>query len=152
MIPYAGGMKYLHYAIFLTLMIPCLAWAQTDEKAILSVEKALMAAVLKGDAAAADQYMASDSVFVAPDGSVTSKSGMLSDLKSGDLKLTSSKDSDMKVVASTADMAVVTYSTVDKGSYKGEEIDGTFRWMDVLAKRDGKWQVVASQGTEVPEK
>ena len=143
-------------------MLPCLALAQSTsspaaggndaDQAIRTIEKALMAAILKGDAAAAEQYLASDAVMVAPDGSVSKKSGFLSDLKSGDIKLTSSVDSDMKLVASSADMAVVMYSTVDKGTYKGEDIGGTYRWLDVFAKRDGKWLLVASQGTEVPKK
>jgi len=46
-------------------------------------------------------------------------------------------------------MAVVTYATTDKGSYKGKDISGEYRWTDVFAKRDGHWQLIVGQGTAI---
>ena len=47
------------------------------------------------------------------------------------------------------DAAVVTYSTMDKGTFKGQDISGRYRWTDVFARRGGTWQIVAGQGTRI---
>ncbi|MDQ6655085.1 MAG: nuclear transport factor 2 family protein [Verrucomicrobiota bacterium] len=152
-------MKYLQYITLLAIGVPTIAFGQTKnaaagdaDQAIKKIEADLLAAVLKGDAAAADQHMAAGFVFISPDGDSEDKAEILSDMKSGKLKLTSSQPSDMKIIASDADMAVATYTSVDAGTYDGHDIGGTFRWMDVFAKRDGKWQLVAEQGTRVEKK
>ena len=87
--------------------------------------------------------------FTAPDGKTSSKTEFLADLKSGDLKIESSTIKDMKVQAADEGMAVVTYATTDKGSYKGKDISGEYRWTDVFVKRDGRWQLIVGQGTAI---
>jgi ketosteroid isomerase-like protein len=74
---------------------------------------------------------------------------MIADLKSGDLKIESSTPDDMKVQV-YGNTAVVTYGTIDKGTYKGKDLSGKYRWMDVFVRRNGRWQIVAGQGTPVP--
>jgi len=39
----------------------------------------------------------------------------------------------------------MTYRSTDKGTYKGKDISGEFRWIDVFANRGGRWRVVVSQ-------
>jgi hypothetical protein len=38
-----------------------------------------------------------------------------------------------------------------KGTYKGQDLSGNCRFTDTWVKRNGKWQVVASQYTKVLE-
>jgi ketosteroid isomerase-like protein len=57
--------------------------------------------------------------------------------------------SDMKVQVAGADMAVVVYRSTDKGTYKGKDVTGEYRWLDVFVKRDGKWQIAIDQGTQI---
>jgi hypothetical protein len=79
------------------------------------------------------------------------KAQFIADIKSGDLALESSEISDMKVrVYGTA--AVATYSTPDKGKYKGKDIGGRYRWTDMFVRHGEKWQLVAGQGTPLPAK
>jgi ketosteroid isomerase-like protein len=62
----------------------------------------------------------------------------------------SSKSEDMKVQV-YRDTAVVTYRSTDKGNYKGNDISGRYRWTDVFVKRNGRWQVVSTQGTRIAQ-
>jgi len=69
-------------------------------------------------------------------------------VKSGTLKIQSTEISDMKVRV-FGESAIATYSTTDKGKYKDRDISGRYRWIDVFLHRAGKWQIVASQGTQI---
>lgn len=123
--------------------------AAADAEAILmKMEHDATAALLKKDAAGFGRIFADDAVLTGPDGAVQTKAQLLADVKSGALVLESSEMSDMKVRVH-GDAAVVTYATNDKGTYKGQDVSGRYRWTDVFVRRGGSWQIVASQGTPV---
>ena len=151
------GMKYyLILILALGLALPTVALAKekgtnatADEATLKKIEQEILDGILKSDTSAAEKYMASDYLGVGPDGVTQNKSEFLSDIKSGTLKLESSKYSDMKVQVADADMAVVMYRSNDKGTYKGKDITGEYRWLDVFVKRDGKWQIAIDQGTQI---
>jgi len=120
------------------------------EQTLMTMERDATAALLKRDTAAFGRLFAEDAVLTTPDGTVQSKPQLLADVKSGDLALESSEITDMKVQV-YGDSAVVTYSTTDKGKYKGQDIGGRYRWTDVFVRRAETWQIVASQGTRIPQ-
>ncbi len=135
----------------------CSGFAQSKEKAstgteqaVLGIERELLHAVLKGDASADEHYLAETYVFTGPDGTVENKAQTIADLKSGDLKLQSASLDSPKVQV-YGDTAIVTYSSNDKGTYKGKDISGTTRWTDVFVKHNGHWQVVACHGCMSPK-
>ena len=101
-------------------------------------------------ASANERYLADTYVFTGPDGTVENKAQAIADLKSGDLKLQSASLDGAKVQV-YGDTAVVTYSSNDKGTYKGKDITGKTRWTDVFVNHNGRWQVVASHGSMVPK-
>ena len=160
---YAGhslaGMKY--YRIILTLVValalPTIMLAKEKgtgasadvEATIKKIEQELTDSLLKSDTSAFEKYLASDYLGIGPDGVTQNKSELLADIKSGTLKLESSNLSDIKVQVADADMAVVVYRTDDKGTYKGKDITGQYRWLDVFVKRGGKWQIAIDQGTQI---
>jgi len=45
----------------------------------------------------------------------------------------------------------VAASNLMKGTYKGQDLSGKYRFTDTWVKRNGKWDVVASQYTKVAE-
>ena len=47
--------------------------------------------------------------------------------------------------------AVATGLSTGKGTFRGQEINGSSRFTDTWVKRNGKWQAVASQGTKVQQ-
>jgi ketosteroid isomerase-like protein len=44
-------------------------------------------------------------------------------------------------------VGVVTGKLDEKASYKGTDVSGSYRFLDVWVKRDGRWQNVAGQET-----
>lgn len=146
--------QHLILILGLSLGLPAMTFAKekgtaADEASLKKIEQDITDGILKGDTAPIEKYVTSDYLGIGPDGSTQGKSEFLSDVKSGDLKLESSTLSDLKVQASGADMAVVVYRTDDKGTYKGKDISGPHRWIDVFVKRDGKWQIAIDQGTTI---
>ena len=150
-------MKHYHLILTLavTLALPMIAPAKekaTDadvEATVKKIEQELTDSLLKSDPSAFEKYLSSDYLGVGPDGVTQNKSELMSDIKSGTLKLESSNLSDIKVQVSDPDMAVVVYRTNDKGTYKGKDITGEYRWLDVFVKRGGKWQIAIDQGTQI---
>ena len=120
------------------------------EQVVMGIERELLNAILKGDASASERYLADTYVFTGPDGTVENKAQAIADLKSGDLKLQSASLDGAKVQV-YGDTAVVTYSSNDKGTYKGKDISGKTRWTDVFVHHNGRWQLVASHGTMLPK-
>src|SRR6266550_496759 len=115
------------------------------EQALMQMEREWVEAAQKKDAATLDRILADDWVGQGPTG-IAKKAEALADLKSGDNKLESITLGDMKVRV-FRDTAVVTGSDDEKSSYKDKDTSGHYTWTDVFAKRNGRWQAVASQGT-----
>jgi len=127
------------------------AFAKMDGGAgdeVKKMEQDWAAATVKEGAAAVDKYEADDIMSVDPTGRVTDKTQDKKDLSSGDLKLTSIDLSDLRVHV-YGNTAVVIGTSAVKGTFKGQDISGTYRYTDVWVKRGGKWQAVASQSTRV---
>ena len=147
-------MKKIHAVAALAIFASSFAIAAAQSPSndvkenLMKLEQEDSQAFVKGDTAKIDRDTSDSMAFTAPDGSTSGKAEAIAGLKSGDLKYESSVLSDFKVMQ-YGDTAVVTYQSVDKGSYKGQDISGTYRWTDVWVKHGGKWQIVAGQGTPV---
>lgn len=107
-------------------------------------------ATVKEGAAAVDQYEADDIIDTDPSGRVTDKTQDKTDLSSGDLKFQSIELSELKVHV-YGDTAVAAGTSTVKGTYKGQDISGKYRFTDVWVKRNGKWHAVASQSTKLQQ-
>src|SRR3954465_11111735 len=127
-------MKKLHLMILTAITLPAIAFAQSKdasskvnaetEKVLTKMEQDFSAALIKGDAAALEGMLAENSHVVTPDGAATNKAEFIADVKSGALKFQQNQLSELKVHAADADMAVVTYRSTDKGTYRGQDISG----------------------------
>ena len=143
-------MKNLCLVIAFMMLFGSLAYGQkmTTERTLMKMEQEMADAIVKGDTSVWDKYSADNSVFTDPGGMMMNKAQSMAMFKSGDLKLESIKMDNMKVQM-FGNTAVVTYTSMDKGTYKGKDISGEYRWTDVFAKVGGKWKLIAGQGTPI---
>lgn len=147
-------------ALLFALTLPTAVLAQGNdaakpspdlEKAMIKIEHDMSAALTRPDADAVGKLLADTFYAVNPDGNTQGKAQFVADLKSGKFKLESNDLDDMKVQAVNAEMAIVTYRSTDQGNYEGHDLSGQYRWLDVLAKRNGTWQFIVSQGTKIEQ-
>ncbi len=120
-----------------------------DEQRLLQLERDWAQAMIKGDVGFMERTAHPDYTFVSPDGRLVTRSEDLADLKSGAYKAESATVDDVKVRVYGGDTAVVTGRTVLKGTYKGQDISGEYRFTDTFVKDKGEWRCVATQSTRV---
>jgi len=120
------------------------------EDQITELEQNWAQAVVKEGAASVDQYEADDIITTDPTGRVSNKTQDKTDLSSGDYQIQSEELSDLKVLV-YGNTAVAAATNTMKGTYKRQDLSGNYRFTDTWVKRNGKWQVVASQYTKVLE-
>jgi ketosteroid isomerase-like protein len=119
------------------------------EQAVLQMEEALRVAVTKGDMKAYGRIVGDDYVFTNQDAVVRTKAQVMSAYDSGSLKYESIKFDEIKVHA-YGDTAVLTGRSTQTGKDNGKDIAGQFRYTRVYVKRQGTWQIVATQSTRIP--
>ena len=138
----------------LLLAMGVLTTAQTQKKqpvqgtdasveAVLGIENKWVEALVKTDTASLDSIFADTFVDTDEHSHRSDKQGVLSVLKSGELKMESIKLSDMRVHV-YGDAAVVTGSAAQVGNFKGQALAPKIIFTDTLIKRNGKWIAVAS--------
>ena len=108
------------------------------------------------DAAVVRRIVADDAILTSPDGTTGTKNEEVQYAETGAFTADSWEMLDEKVKVLGADAAFITGRTVIKnGKLKdpksGQTIDisGEYRYLDVYGKRNGNWQVVASQVTKI---
>jgi len=108
------------------------------------------------NAEAVKRIVADNAVIVYPDGSTATGAEEVRTIESGSITADSFEVLDPKVTVIDADSAFITGrgvitngKNVVPNKKKPIDISGEYRFLDVYAKRDGKWQVVASQATKI---
>jgi hypothetical protein len=102
------------------------------------------------------RILADDAILIYPDGTAATKADEVRTVESGAMTADTWELLDPKVTVLDADAAFITGRGVIKnGKYKVPnqkkpiDISGEYRFLDVYARRDGKWQAVASQTTRI---
>jgi ketosteroid isomerase-like protein len=112
-------------------------------EALTNLENRWVDALVKSDTATLDSIFADTYVDTDEHSQRSDKAGVLSVLKSGELKLESIKLSDMQVHV-YGDAAVVIGSSAQAGNFKGQALAPKVIFTDTFIKRNGKWRAVAS--------
>lgn len=112
------------------------------------MEEARAQAAMKADTATMAEGMTDDYAMVTPTGEVQDKAAVLDSFKSGDRKIENIQLEDTKVRV-YGNSAVVTGTSNIKGTNKGQDITGKYRYTRVYVKQAGKWKTAAFQQTKV---
>jgi ketosteroid isomerase-like protein len=120
------------------------------EREVKQVHKERLEALVKADISTLDKIVGDDLIYVSPVGRVQTKAEIVSDLKSGALKVSSIEQGvpNVRVYGQTA---VVNYLTTSKFVDNGREYNNQIRSTSVYVKRGGRWQLVSQQMTRVAE-
>ena len=126
------------------------------EAELLKLERDWAAATKDHNAEVVRRILADDAVMGYPDGRAGTKADEVRSIESGAITADAWDMLDPKVIVIDADSAFITgRSVIKNGKYKDPnqkrpiDISGEYRFLDVFAKRDGKWQVMASQATTI---
>lgn len=145
-------MKYTLAVLALAVAIFAPARAQKNEpaqvtdateQALIDLENKWVDALVKADTAALDTIFADSYVDSDEHGHRGDKQAVLAVLKSGELKMTSIKLSDMTAHV-YGDAAVVTGSAAQTGTFNGQLINATIIFTDTFVRQNGRWRAVAS--------
>ena len=118
------------------------------EQALMDIERAWAAAVLKSDPAPLDAILAANFTATSTEGKLVSRAQALTEIKAN--KMTRSDVSDMKVIMLGPAAAVVTGVWSGAGTTaSGQKIDTTERWTDIFVSEGGKWKCVTTQATTI---
>jgi len=116
-----------------------------DEQQIVKLfadgDRALMAA----DVAELQRIYADDYVQYDESGKASTKQDLIRNLTSGALRLLSMTSTGRRVRILRDDLAIVHGSEDDEIEQDGKRFPAHYVYMDVVMKREGRWQIVASQ-------
>ena len=133
---------------------------KVDPKAIeaelIKIEKQWADSQTTKNSESVRQFLADDAVIVYPDGSTATKADEVRSIESGAFKAEGYEMLEPKVTVLDADAAFITGRTIlknasyaDPNQKKTINVSGEYVFLDVYARRNDKWQVVASHVTRV---
>jgi len=126
------------------------------EAELIKLERDWAGAAKTKNGATVRRVLADDVVITYPDGSNGTKADEVKTVENGSVTMDSWDLVDPKVIVLSADSAFITGRGVirngrmkDETMKKAIDISGEYRFLDIYARRDGKWQAVASQTTAI---
>jgi hypothetical protein len=125
-----------------------------DDEAVdvTGLERRRLRALVEGDLATAGELHAEDYELVSPGGDRWSKTTYLEAIRSGLVDyLVFEPESDVQVLDLTEAVALRYVARIDVRSSDGWHDRGRFLHTDIWRRRDGRWQAVWSQATQMPD-
>jgi ketosteroid isomerase-like protein len=126
------------------------------EAELIKLEREWAAAAETHNSEVVRRIVADDAVIVYPDGVVGTKADEVRLIESGQITADSWELVEPRATVPNPDTAYLTGRSILKnGKYKDPnakrpiDISGEYRFLNIYVKRDGRWQVVASQTTKV---
>lgn len=102
-------------------------------------------ALMASDVAELSRIFAEDYVQYDESGRSFNKQDVIEDLKSGAIRYVAMKSTGRRIRFLQEDIAVVHGSEDDVVEQSGQRFPVRYIYMDVVIRRDGRWQIVASQ-------
>ena len=135
---------------------PVTTWGEESplsdpEPTLRAANEAYNKALIDGDVPALDQIFADEFTYTSTSGEVADRSTQLQLFKSNTLDIVSGVGSEESVQIHGR-VGIVVGRFDAKGTYADKPFDSTERYTSVWVVREGRWQIVAEQGTLVPTK
>jgi len=130
------------------------------EREVRELEARLNRAVVEGDRAFFERVLAPAFTHTSHTGKFKTRTDWMAENKFATRKAEPKPDKTSYIVFDVDDLAIRTYgetavvtgrSTPKGRNAQGEPIRGQYRFLRVWVQRQGKWQVVAFQGTRIAE-
>jgi len=116
-----------------------------DEQQILKLFEDGDRALIAADVDELARTFADDYIQYDESGEAHPRQEVLTDLKSGTIRYLSMVSTGRRIRLLSADLAIVHGSEEDDVEQGGQRFPVTYVYMDVVVKRDGRWQIVGSQ-------
>jgi uncharacterized protein (TIGR02246 family) len=116
-----------------------------DEREILKLFIAADRALIAADLATLSRIFADDYLQYDESGKVFTTEDVINNLKSGAIRYLSVVSTGRRIRVLTDDVAIVHGSEEDEVEQAGRRLQVRYVYTDIVMKRDGKWQIVASQ-------
>ena len=116
-----------------------------NEQQILQLFEDGDRAIIAADVAELSRIYADDYIQYEESGQPINKQDMINDLTSGKSRYISMISIGRRIRLLSEDVAIVHGSEDDVVEQGGKRFDARYVYMDVVLKRDGKWQIVGSQ-------
>lgn len=138
------------YLFLLMIASPCFAQLSTEAE-LNRLEDLRYQAMQAQDAATMAELFADEFVYQTLQGITHTKESYIKSIAGGDVKINSFKreNSRVRFYGDTAVVMAVTHLNV---AFKGDVRDLSLFYTNVWFKRDGRWQLVARQSTQLPKK
>ena len=117
----------------------------SDEEQILKLFEEGDRALIAADLSALSRIFADDYIQYDETGRPSTKQEILNHLKSGSIRYISMVSTGRKIRLLGRDVAIVHGSEEDEVEQAGKRFPVRYIYMDAVMKRNGEWQIVASQ-------
>jgi ketosteroid isomerase-like protein len=144
--------RAMKISLLASLMIAGLApvaFASPAESELKALEQQWLDAYIKGDTAFLKTVEAEDWTLADADGTIMTKAQDIKELGDKTFVCKSASMNDTKVKILGDNFAYVTGMLKMTATYKGKDISGDYRSIDVFEKKDNKWQALYSQITKI---
>src|SRR5712691_3763246 len=118
---------------------------RNDEQQILKLFEDGDRALIAADIADLSHIFAGDYVQYDELGKASTKQEVLANLKSGAIRYVAMVSTGRRIRLLTDDVAIVHGSEDDEVEQGGRRFNARYVYMDVVVKRQGRWQIVESQ-------
>jgi ketosteroid isomerase-like protein len=123
--------------------------ADDRESRLLATVQALIEAERQADIAALERIIAPDYLGFDPAGLPQDREALLSGYHASGVRVEALEPADLRIRL-FGDVGLVSGRTRIAGRALGERFELRLRFLDVFVRREGAWQLVASQVTPVP--
>ena len=140
-------------ALFLATCSVAAAQTPADKQAeqeLLKITREMIDTTLRGDKSAFERYTADTYIETDFNGAVTTRAKLLDNFLTPPPSMKPTLELQDVQVHLYGDTAVMSSRGVYRAEANGQKITNYFRTTDVWLRREGRWQLVASHGSQIP--